>query len=49
MVQMPMAKKNAAPASSTRWLESGVPRIRAARPKPVYPPRIAITIESATR
>ena len=35
MVQMPIARNAAAPASSTRWLTPGVPRIRAVRPKPV--------------
>src|SRR5713101_1766482 len=49
MVQMPTARNAAAPASNTRWLTSGAPRMRAARLKPVYPPRIAITTESATR
>ena len=32
---VPIARKIAAPASSRRWPASGVPRIRAARPKPV--------------
>ena len=35
MVQMPIARNPAAPASNTRRLTPGVARMRAARPKPV--------------